>query len=263
MDKLRVSTFGRGAVHEAAASKGIYQAEDLEVEVDVTPSSKTQMQQLVDGVWDLVHTNADNVVWWSEDNGADLVIVLATESKPNQDLVVRPEIATYEDLRGKPLAVDAAESGFVTPLRMLLTQAGLTEGSDYTFIEVGATGRRMAALRDGRAYGAMVGSGQDLAADGFRALDTINRLYTNYAGSVATRREFAAANGELVVRYIRAQLRAMASLSGDERAPTFAWDGLSEMLAMRRDVGWLRGPVDAHRFADDALYRRAIEGWGS
>ena len=77
MDKLRVSTFGRGAAHEAAVSMGIYAAEDLEVERDVTNSSKVQMQQLIDGVWHAVHTNADNVVWWNEDNGADLVIVLA------------------------------------------------------------------------------------------------------------------------------------------------------------------------------------------
>ena len=74
-----MSAFGRGAVHEAASSQGIYEAEGLEVELDVTQSSKSQLRELIDGVWDLVHTNADNVVWWNEDNGADLIIVLATE----------------------------------------------------------------------------------------------------------------------------------------------------------------------------------------
>ena len=260
MDKLRVSAFGRGAVHETALSQGIYEAEGLEVELDVTQSSKSQLRELIDGVWDLVHTNADNVVWWNEDNDADLIIVLATEGKPNQDLVVRPEIAGYADLRGKPIAVDAAESGFVTPLRVLLREAGLDEGRDYTFVGAGATDQRVDAMRDGSTYAAMINSGSDLAADGFRVLDTINRLYTNYAGPCAARRDWTAANEDLVVRYLRAQLRAAASLAGDGWAPSFSWAGLTEIMEMRRDVGFLRGAVDPYRFADDSSYRRAVEG---
>ena len=260
MDKLRVSTFGGGATQAAAAKLGLYEAEGLAVEVDVTQSSKDQMAKLVDGTWDVVHTNADNVVWWSEDNGADLVIVMAAESKPGQDLWVRPEIETYEDLRGKVLAVDAAESGYVTPLRVLLAQAGLQEGTDYDFVEVGTTHLRVDAMREGRAYGAMVGSRGDAAADGFRVLDSINRLYTHYAGSTATRREWAAANADLLVRYLRAQLRAAASLKPDDAAPSFSWEGLREMIQTRKDVGWLRGPVDPRRFADDTYFERAVEG---
>ncbi len=260
MDKLRVSTFGGGATQAAAAKLGLYEAEGLEVEVDVTQSSKDQMAKLVDGTWDVVSTNADNVVWWCEDNGADLVIVMAAEGKPGQDLWVRPEIETYEDLRGKVLAVDAAESGYVTPLRVLLEQAGLKEGTDYSFVEVGTTHLRVDAMRESRAYGAMVGSRSDAAAEGFRVLDSINRLYTHYAGSTATRRDWAAANADLLVRYLRAQLRAAASISGGDAAPSFAWEGLREMIQTREDVGWLRGAVDAHRFADDTYFLRAAEG---
>ena len=87
MDKLRVSTFGGGATQAAAAERGLYEDEGLEVEVDVTQSSKDQMAKLVDGTWDVVHTNADNVVWWSEDNGADLVIVMAAASTQPADRV--------------------------------------------------------------------------------------------------------------------------------------------------------------------------------
>ncbi len=260
MDTLKVSSFSRGAAQDTATKEGLYKAEDLEVELDVTQSSKVQMQQLVVGVWDVVHTNADNVVWWNEDNGADLLIVLAIEGEPGQDLVVRSEIKGYEDLRGKPLAVDAAESGVVTPLRMLLSQAGLSEGPDYSFLEVGATQQRVDAMLDGRSFGAMVGAGRDLPG-GMWVLDTINRLYTNYAGSTAVRRDWAAANGELLVRYLRAQLRAVAKMKGDGKAPGFSWDGLREMMAMRQDVGWLRGAVDPHRFADETFYRRALEAW--
>ena len=30
------------------------------------------------------------------------------------------------------------------------------------------------------------------------------------------------------------------------------------MMAMRQDLGMLRGPVDPHRFGDDSYYARAL-----
>lgn len=261
MDKLRINTFGRSSAHEAAVSQGFYAADQLEVELTVTQSSKAQMQELIDGVWDVVHTNADNVFWWAEDNHADLVIVAAAPSRPGQDLVVRPEIGRYEDLRGKPIAVDAAESGYATPLRLLLQEAGLAqEGRDYMFVEVGATQQRIDALRDGRGFGAMIGSAQaaTLPAEGFRILDTINRLFTHYAGSTAVRRQWARDNPDLLVRYLRAHTRGAMAAEALNGPPEFDWDGLQEMLVLRGKVGLRSGPADTHGFADDSYYRKAV-----
>ncbi|HZT05738.1 MAG TPA: PhnD/SsuA/transferrin family substrate-binding protein [Chloroflexota bacterium] len=263
MDTLRVSTFGRSRVHERCVNDGIYTAENIDVELDVTQSSKAQMGRLRDGVWDVVHTNADNVYWWNEDNGADFLIVLATPGRPNQSLVVRPEIHSCAELRGKPIAVDASESGYVTPLRILLKKAGLAEeGRDFTFLEVGATQQRIDSMRAGDTFGAMVGSDQAAALEreGFHVLDSINHLYTNYAGGTAVRREWAEKREDLLLRYLRAYLRGQAAEDGKpgQATPRFGWDGLQEMMQMRRDVGLLRGPVDAHRFADDRYFQRAL-----
>jgi len=265
MDRLRVNSFGRSAAHDLAVKERLYEAEDLEVEHAATQSSKAQMRELVDGVWDVVNTNADNVFWWNEDNGADLVIVEATPGTAGQDFVVRPEITRYEDLRGKPLAVDAAESGYATALRVLLREAGLVqEGRDFTFLEVGATQQRIDALRDGRAFGAMIGSSQaaSLPAEGLHILDSINRLYTHYAGCTAVRRRWAEEHGEPLVRYLRATIRSRsraAEPDGPGAPPPFDWEGLREMMQMRRDLGMLRGPADPHRFGDESYYARALE----
>src|SRR5436305_10539040 len=90
VDTMRINTFGRSAAHEAAVQQGFYALEELEVEHAATQSSKAQMRELLDDKWQIVHTNADNVFWWNEDNGADLLIVLASPSEPGQDFVVRP-----------------------------------------------------------------------------------------------------------------------------------------------------------------------------
>src|SRR5438093_1015644 len=106
------------------------------------------MQEFKDGVWHVVHTHPDNIFWWNEDHDARLLIVLALPAEPNLNFVVGPEIKSYEDLRGKTIAADASESGFVTPLRVMLKEHGIEVGRDVFFEEIGAD--RVSALRDGR-----------------------------------------------------------------------------------------------------------------
>ena len=255
-DLLRTSTFSRTAIHDYAVINGFYAAENLEVEIDITRASKIQMAQLRDGVWDLISSNFDNVLYWGEDQGADLLVVSATESTPRQDFVVRPEIQAYDDLRGKVIAVDAAESGYVTPLRVLLTEAGLKENDDYTLTEFGATNQRIDSLTTGKAYGAMVSEGRALES-GMWVLDSIARLFTHYASVIVVRREWAEANQPLLLRYLSAHLAAGAELSGSKDF-FFAWDGLREMMEMRAKVGFLRGPVDPTRFATDKFFRLSV-----
>ncbi len=278
MDKLRINSFGRLIPHEVGAANGFYAAEDLEAEHTATTASKVQMRELKEGVSHVVHTHPDNVFWWNEDNDANLLIVMALPAEPNLVFVVAPEIKSYEDLRGKTIAADAAESGFVTSLRVMLKEHGLVEeGRDFTFAEIGAN--RVEALLEGRYVGSMLGVGQEkrLADRGFHVLDSIKRLYTNYAHVGVVRRQWALENPDLVVRYLRAHLRAMLWLDDPANAaeavrfaarggsppisapPPFAWEGLREMMATRRDAGLLRGAVDPHRFADDSYYLRAVE----
>jgi len=258
---LKVSSFSRTKQHDRAVEGGYFRDEELDIELDLTQASKTQMGQLVDGVWDLVHTNFDNVLYWSEDHDADLLIVSAVPGIPRQDLVVRPEIKTYADLRGKVIAVDAAESGYVTPLRVMLADAdlhetGLLDNGDYVLVEFGATDGRVGAMERGDAFAAMVSEGRKLE-NGLWVMDNINRLYTDYASIVVTRRIWAEQNEDLVVRYLRAQFAAAKSLS-DGALPAFDWAGMQEMMEMRQAVGFLRGPVDPTRFATTHYFDKAI-----
>lgn len=255
-DTLKISTFSRTRQHDHAVEAGLYARENLAVELDMTQASKTQMQQLVDGTWDLVHTNFDNVLYWSEDRGADLVVVSALESEPRQDLVVRPEVQTYADLKSRVIAVDAAESGYVTPLRVMLSEAGLREGAGYTLTEFGATDQRVEAMLAGQAYAAMVTEGRKLEG-GLHVIDSIGRLYTHYASIAVVTRAWAATHEDLLLRYLRAHLGAVRSLN-----PTmpiaFAWEGLREMMEMRGNVGFLRGELDPERFATEQYFAQAV-----
>jgi ABC-type nitrate/sulfonate/bicarbonate transport system substrate-binding protein len=281
VDRLQINTFGRLAPHDVAVAKGFYAMEDLEVEHNSTQASKTQMGELKNGVWDVVHTHADNVFWWNEDHDARLLIVMALPTEPNLILVVGPEIKSYEDLRGKTIAADAAESGFVTSCRVMMKEHGLEEGRDYFFEEIGSN--RVGQMREGRFVASMLNVGQErtLADLGFHVLDSIKRLYQNYTTIATVRRQWAEEHEALLVRYLRAhmrgvlwiedpanaaeatQLQARATLvKGVPLPPPFAWEGIREMMGTRRDAGLLRGEVDPHRFADERYYRQAIADLG-
>jgi hypothetical protein len=160
----------------------------------------------------------------------------------------------------------------------MMKENGLAEeGKDYFFEEIGAD--RVRALREGRYVASMLNTGAErgLADQGFYILDSIKHIYTNYAIMAAVRRQWADEHPDLVVRYLRAHLRALLWIEDPANAvaasdlgarpsgqrlnapPAFAWEGLREMMAVRRDAGLLRGAVDPHRFADDRYYREATQ----
>ncbi|HWP34731.1 MAG TPA: ABC transporter substrate-binding protein [Thermodesulfobacteriota bacterium] len=196
-----------------AQAKGFFAAEGLEVELVVTRSSARQLEALARGDFDVGHQAADHVIRAVE-QGSDLFIVMAL-NRPVFSLVVAPAVRSFDDLRGRTLAVDGARTGYALLLKRILAARGLEEGTDYTLKEVGGTNERYEALRSGAAAAALVNQPFDrkLFAEGFRSLGSTADAFPHYQGSVAaTRRAFAARNEATLVRYIRAYVKASAWL---------------------------------------------------
>jgi ABC-type nitrate/sulfonate/bicarbonate transport system substrate-binding protein len=93
----------------------------------------------------------------------------------------------------------------------MLLRGGLGAG-DYALVGVGGSRERLAALRSGKAAGALLNAPQDAAAEaaGFARLADSAEIIGRYQGSVgAARRAWAAANADALVRYIRAHVAAV------------------------------------------------------
>ncbi|MGJ4748833.1 hypothetical protein ACQV5M_20900, partial [Leptospira sp. SA-E8] len=90
------------------------------------------------------HAAVDNAVAMIE-AGQDVVIVLGGDGGMN-DFMVRSEIRTLEDLRGKVLAVDAPNTAYALVAKKILKNRGLLENRDYTVRLAGGTGPRAAAM---------------------------------------------------------------------------------------------------------------------
>ena len=69
--------------------------------------------------------------------GADLVMIVSFQQKLNYRLVVRPEIRSLADLRGKVLGVTRYGTVNDATMRLLINKLGLNPERDVTLIQVG------------------------------------------------------------------------------------------------------------------------------
>ncbi|HKY09191.1 MAG TPA: ABC transporter substrate-binding protein, partial [Candidatus Binatia bacterium] len=119
-DRLLINVFNVDAALAVGRAKGMFGAEGLEVEVMVTPNSTDQMRGLGKGSWQIVSTAFDNVLGWSGREGAEIIALAQVAQGITLPVYVRPEIKSWDDLRGKPLAVDAVDTAYALVLRRVL-----------------------------------------------------------------------------------------------------------------------------------------------
>lgn len=191
----------------AAQHSGSFAKYGLAVELIFTPNSKSQREGLADGDYQIIHTAADNAVAMVEVARADAVIVTGGDDGFNR-IFAQPEIKSLSDLRGRTLVVDAPDTAFALLLYKALQDAGLNKG-DYNVHSVGGTPQRLKAMMTDKANAAAGILNPPLsfaaAADGLRDMGSATKGVGAYqSGSVVVMRSWAKANGDVLIRYIRA-----------------------------------------------------------
>src|SRR5262245_44774782 len=171
-----------------AHARRFFELEGLEVQTTLTGASGRQLEALVRGDFDIGLQQSDHVVRAVEE-GSDLFIFMANAPAPDLNLVVAPGIRTFEDLRGRAVAVDGARSGYALLQTILLAQRGLEDG-DYGVVEAGGAKARYDALQTGKASAAWLNPPYDewLIATGFGTLGSVAQSFPGYPGSIAAAR---------------------------------------------------------------------------
>jgi len=193
--------------------------------VSTTPSSVFQAQKIAAGEFDIAFTAFDNVVAYSEGQGApdggnpDYAVIMGA-TQLELGFVVAPEIKSYPDLKGKSIALDALSTGFAFVLYDMLERAGLNKG-DYTFAAVGATPQRWQSVKDGQHAGTLTIEPFTSIARraGFNVLGVSTELYDSYqGGTVAARRPWLKDNRDAARAFIRSYLKGLDwTLNGANR----------------------------------------------
>jgi ABC-type nitrate/sulfonate/bicarbonate transport system substrate-binding protein len=203
-DRLAVNVFNIDAALCVARAKGLLAAEAIDVELLVTPNSTDQMRGLGKGSWQIVSTAFDNVLGWSGREGAEIVAIAQVAQGITLPVYVRPEIKSWDDLRGRPLAVDTA---YALVLRRLLLAHGLKmDDGDYTLTAKGTTGQRLNSMMHGETFAGILNppwDGKATAAGMVRFADH-REVLPDYPGGVfAVSRSWAADNRPLLRKFLR------------------------------------------------------------
>jgi NitT/TauT family transport system substrate-binding protein len=191
----------------ATQHKGLFAKHGIAIDLIYTPNSKVQREGLAKNDYQIIHTAADNAVAMVELGKADAIIVTGGDNGFNR-IIAQPEINSLSDLRGKTVVVDAPDTAYALLLYKALKNAGLNKG-DYFVNPVGGTTQRIEAMLNDKDHAAAavinVPFNFRLLALGMKDLGSATKSIGAYqAGSVVVMREWAKANSDTLVRYLRA-----------------------------------------------------------
>ena len=304
-DIIKIGMFNRDAAIIAAIGKGFLKQENIRAEINTVTDSPTLLRNLITGKYDLILNNADNVIAWAEGQGEDpqkndFVIFLGGSQGVDQKLVVAPGINDYADLKGKVFAVDAPTTGYAVVGVYIMKKHGLEWNRDYKFVSYGNTTARADAMSRGDASGAMMSlPDEEIQKRGFKVLAKSEDYVKNYArGLGATRRDWANANEDLVVRFNRAMIRATDWLQEPKNkdevvqllltetknnrgraeamyaqtlSPSMGltprsridMQGIRTVIELRETAGLMKAPVPKpEKYVDERFYKKALETVG-
>lgn len=198
----------------AAMERGYFAKRDLQIEVQNTANSDAQRAGLVAGQLDIAHAAVDNAVALAE-SGADAVIVAGGDAGMNE-FMVRDEIQSMQDLRGKLLAVDAPNTAYALVAKKILKNAGLIENRDYAVKLAGGTGPRASAMvADAQLAAGMINPPFSflVRAQGLKSLGSQFDLLGPYqATGVFVMRAWARGNAPTLAAYLAAYIEGQRAV---------------------------------------------------
>jgi ABC-type nitrate/sulfonate/bicarbonate transport system substrate-binding protein len=199
--------------------RGFMKASGFDLTLTPTPGSVPQFQQMMAGAADIALTAMDNVVAYDVGQGdpsvtGDLDFFAFLGIGPGSlKLVVRPEITSFAQLRGKAFAVDAPATGFSFVLRRMLEKNGILP-DEYSFVSLGSTQKRFDGMVAGQCVGGVIGSPYDVIGAqkyGFRVLGSAIDALGHYQATVMmARRSYAVTHGPVLTAFVRGYRDATA-----------------------------------------------------
>lgn len=210
MDRLNVTGYHRRLPHLVAIEQGLFAEQDLEIDYHTTTFAPDHNAGMAEGRWDFTLSSADTMIARTTTDGTDYILFMQAEEGLNAALIARPEIASFDDLRGTTLAGDPGDSNLDLIRRKIMRENGIGEDA-YGVDIIGTSPKRLEALLDGSVSAAMLSppsSERALKAGNHtlaEAEDYVPRWPRTCGWGL---RRWVEGHRDLVVRFIRAWVRA-------------------------------------------------------
>jgi NitT/TauT family transport system substrate-binding protein len=133
------------AAYWLAKEAKIFEKHGLSVDVVLIESGVTTVQALTAGETQIA-MGGGTVAVSSNLAGSDIVSISSIESRMPYALLTQKEIQTFEQLKGKKMAVSRFGSASDLAARLILQRYGLIPDKDVTLLQTGGTSTRLSAL---------------------------------------------------------------------------------------------------------------------
>lgn len=265
LKKIRFSTTSIAVTElqfRIAHLKGFYREEGLDLETLLIRGS-VGMQALIGGSVD--YASAAGSIIAAGVRGAPVRLVLVVNSKPQFDLVGRPEIKSIQQLRGKVIGISSRGGAVDLLTQLILTKHDLTPNKDATLIVIGTPEELATALRAGVIAACLLSPPRQLILyrEGFSRLAYSGDYLTSYpSGGVGATEEKIRNNPAEVLAFVKASLKGL-QFYAQHRAESV--DTISKYLGVK-DLPLAGEVYDLHlsrlgglSYLDDAWMRGAID----
>ena len=169
--------------------------------------------------------------------GLGTKLVAALNSRPFFSLVVRPEINTPADLKGKVFAVSSFGNTQAILTEKHLQHLGLKKG-EYQLLAMGATPARVAAMENNIAQGSLMPLPTNVQMEnrGFRLLGNTAEIVAHPIAGLGIHEDKIRKDPDMIKRVLRATLRSLQLLQTSPKETVkilMDWTRASEKDALR------------------------------
>ena len=205
----------------AAAKRGYFEREGLDVELVLIRGTAQALQALIAGSVNVAVVAVDVPIAIAE-QGFDVAMV-ASGSRVTHMIMGGKGYKTYEDLRGATVGSSSLTSGTAFLLRRVLKSKGLEYPRDYKLLNVGGTASSVAALSSGQIAASILSVPYSFQAQesGFNLIGRVADVFPKYLLSAyAVRRSWAEKNRPPLVKFLKALLLGKKWFEQDRKAAT-------------------------------------------
>src|SRR5262245_11528378 len=110
--KLTVTGYFRCPAFLVAVHRGLFSREGLDVAFHLARLAPEHNRGMAEGRWPITLSSADTMLARATQDGVDFVAFLQADEGLSVQLLVRPEIKSFADLRGKLFAADPVDSNY-------------------------------------------------------------------------------------------------------------------------------------------------------
>jgi len=195
-----------------AVKNGYFDAANIKIDLVFAQSNASVIQQLAAGSYAVAPTAGMVDPIRAIDKGAPVALVRIVIQSPPYALLAKPEIKTIEDLKGKTIIIGGAKDITRIFTERMLEPHGLKSG-DYDYVFAGATSARFSALKSGAVDAALLTMPFNFFAEtaGYTNLGfTFEYLPDMPFAGMAVNRDWAAANGDVLKRFLDAYNKGVA-----------------------------------------------------